>query len=451
MKRIRRCILLWITSAGLMPAFAQEPRAALTLEEAVRLALERNPAVLIAREELDELRGKIKEVRSGAYPQVSLQGYGLRTRDPMILNSSSFDKVPQEFREALVPSASNLFDYGLTVRQPIYTAGKVRTAVNLAEESLREKAASRESVRQQITFNVFRAFHDLLLAKANEEVVRENHRLRVKHLEQARNRLSNGVATEVDVLRSEVEVANMEPALIRAANQVRLARSALNNLIVEDLDAPTEIAGALEYRPWPVGGLEELQRRALEQRPEIQAARHMVQEARLALSLAQAENKLSIDMEGHYGYVVRELKNSFNNDYSRWNVTFNFKLPFIDSGRKAGLLIQASAQVRAAEHRLAQLENNVRLEVKQAFDDMQSSAKSIEAARLSVEQAEKVLAMMQANYEYGAATTLDVSDSQTALTVAKNTRIGATYEYEMAKARLRLATGSPILDREVNW
>ncbi len=451
MTLIRRCILLWITAAGLMRAFAQEPRAPLALEEAVRLALERNPAVLIAQEELDELKGKIKEVRSEAYPQVSLQGYGLRTRDPMILNSSSFDKVPEEFREALVPSASNLFDYGVTLRQPIYTAGKVRTAVSLAEESLKEKTASREAVRQQITFSVFRAFHDLLLAEANEELVRENHRLRVQHLEQARNRFANGVATEVDVLRSEVDVANMEPLLIRAANRITLARAALNNLIVVDLANPTQIVGSLEHRPWPVGGLEEIQRRALEQRPEIQAARHVVQEARLNLSLAQAENKLSVDMEGHYGYTVRELKNSFDSDYSRWNIAFNFKLPFIDGGRKAGLVMQGVSRLRAAEQRLAQLENDVKLEVKQAYDDMRSSARAIEAARLSVEQAEKVLAMMQANYEYGAATTLDVNDSQTALTVARNSQISATYDYEMAKARLRLATGSPILDREVNW
>jgi outer membrane protein TolC len=58
--------------------------------------------------------------------------------------------------------------------------------------------------------------------------------------------------------------------------------------------------------------------------------------------------------------------------------------------------------------------------------------------------------MMQSNYEFGAATTLDVVDSQTALSLAKNSVIGATYDYEMAKARLRLATGSPILDGEVN-
>jgi outer membrane protein TolC len=58
--------------------------------------------------------------------------------------------------------------------------------------------------------------------------------------------------------------------------------------------------------------------------------------------------------------------------------------------------------------------------------------------------------MMQSNYQYGAATTLDVVDSQAALALARNSQIGATYEYEMAKARLRLASGSPILDEEVN-
>jgi len=368
----------------------------------------------------------------------------------MILNSSSFDKVPKDFRQALVPSASNLFDFNLHVRQPLYNAGKVRTAVQLAEESLEEKYASMEAVRRQIAFKVFQAFHDLLLARANQEIVRETHRQRVKHLEQARNRFQNGVATEIDVLRSEVNVANLEPELIRAENRVRLARAALNNLIVEDLEAPTEIVGALEYRPCPLESLQEIQSRSLEKRPEIMVARQQIKQAQLALSLAQAEKKLSVDLEGQWGYAVREPKNFFNNDYSRWNLTFSFKLPFIDSGRKAGLVGQALARLRAAEQRLAQLENNIKLEIKQAYDDMQSSAQAIAAAKLSVAQAERVLAMMQANYQYGAATTLDVVDSQTALALARNSLVAATYDYEMAKARLRLAAGDPILDGEVN-
>jgi len=414
------------------------------------MALERNPAMQIAQDGVEELKGRITEVRSQAFPQVSLQGYGLRLRDPSILNSSSFDKVPQEFRDALDPVPSNMFNVGVEVTQPIYTAGKVRTALKLASESLAEKNASREAVRQQLTFRVFQAFHNLLLVRKDLDVKRKTHQQRQKHYEQAKIRYDNGVATETDVLRSRVNVANMEPELIRAENRVRLARAALNNLIVVDLEAPTEIEGSLEYRPWAAGSLEEIQKRTLELRPEVDAARRQVQQSRLTVSLANAENKLTVDMAAQYGYAVRNPGNIFNNDFANWNVRVNFRLPFFDSGRKSGLLAQAEARRHAAEQSLVQLENDVRLEVKQAFEDMNSAEQAIAAAKVSVEQAQKVFEMMQANYQYGAATTLDVDDSQTALTEALNNEIYATYDYEMSKARLRLASGSPILDQEVN-
>lgn len=430
-------------------ALAQEAPQPLTLQDAVKLALTRNPEVLIAQAQLEELLGRITEVRSGAFPQISLEGFGLRLRDPSILNSSSFDRLPAEFRDALVPVGANLFDVGVNVKQPLYNAGKVHNAIHLAEETKKEKQQVLEAARQRIAFRVFQAFHDLLLAEENQGVVVETHQQRQKHLELARNRFSQGVATEIDVLRSEVNVANLEPEIIRAANRIRLARAALNNLIVVDLDAPTLIAGKLEHRPLDVTVLSDLLAGSLQARPEVQAAHQVVEECRILHALARAENRLGVDLDGRIGYSVRDPKNFFSNDYSRWNLSVNFKLPFYDGGRKAGLTVQAVSRLRAAEQNLAQIENSVRLEIKAAHDDLQSSAKAIAAARLNVTQAEKVLTMMQANYQYGAATTLDVVDSQTALTGARNALINATYDYEMAKARLRLATGSPILDQEV--
>ena len=451
MIRIRSliCALLALAVLPLVGA-GQDKKPRLTIQEAVKMALERNPEMFIAQAEMDELKGKITEVRSGAFPQVSFQGYGLRLRDPSILNSSSFDKVPQEFRDALDPIPSNMFNFGVEVKQPVYTAGKVRTALRLAQESLEEKAAAREAVRQQLTFKVFQAFNTMLLMDANRQVIQETRRQRLKQLELARNRFKDGVATEIDVLRSEVNVANTEPELIRAENRVQLARARINNLIVVNLDSPTEIEGTLEYRPWNAGSLEDIQKRALELRPELTVARRQMQEARLTLSLANAENKLTVDMSAAYGYTVREPKNLFNTDFTTWNVSLNFKIPFFDSGRKSGLVSQAQSRLNAAEQRLAQLENDVHLEVQQAYDDMRSAEKAIAVATLSVNQAARVLTMMQANYQYGVATTLDVVDSQTAVVEARNNDIYAKYDYEMSKARLRLASGGSILDGEVN-
>jgi outer membrane protein len=418
----------------------------LTIDDAVRQALLRNPEILVAQAQLDELKGKITEVRSGAFPQIEMQGFGLRLRDPSVLNTASFDQLPPEFRSALVPRPANLFDAGVTLRQPIFPAGKIGTAVKLAVESQREREAALEAARQRVVFKVFQAFHDLLLAQENLLVVRETARQRQQHLEQARNRFSLGVATEVDVLRSQVNLANTRPELIRAENRLRMARSALNSLIVVDLDAPTVISGKLQYENWESPPAEELQRRAAEARPEVLVARRQVDEARLALSLAHAENKLSVDMESSFGISARDVKNLYQSDYARWNVRVNFKLPLYDSGRKAGLIVQAQARMSAAQHALSQLMNYVNLEIKAAQDDLQSSAQSVEAARVNVSQAEKVLSMMQANYQYGAATTLDVVDAEAALTMARNAVLMATYEFQLAKARLRLASGSPILD-----
>jgi outer membrane protein len=446
-----RVILLFslIGFARPLMGAAEEAPASLTLPEAIKLALERNPEVLLAGDQLDEVKGKIKEVRADAYPQLHLEGFGLRMRDPSILNSGSFDDFPAEFRDLLVPRSANLFEAALTVHQPIYTAGKVRNAIRLAEVGQREKEDAVEAARRQVTFRVYQAFHLLLLSQESLQVVQDTYQQREKHLEYARGRFQQGVQTEIDVLRSQVQLANVEPELIRAENRIRQARSLLNSLIMVDVDAPTQVVGKLEYRPEIFGALSEAQQKALQQRPELMIARHLKEEAEILLALAHAQNKLTVDMDGRYGQSARSPKNLVDHDFARWNITFSFKLPYYDGGRKAGQIIQANARLKTAEHNLAMLENSVRLEVKAAFDEIQASARAYETANLNVKQAEKVLDMMQANYKYGAATTLDVTDSQTALTVARNAQIGATYEYEMAKARLRLAQGSLLLVTEV--
>ncbi len=439
-----------LAGAGAAVAAGQSASGPLTLSDAIQYAMERNPEVLIARAQLEELKGTIQEARSQAYPEVTMQGYGLRLRDPSILNSASFDELPAEFRSALVPRGANLFDVGVSVKQLLYSGGKVAAGIQLAVEGQREKEAALEAVRRNVAFKVFQAFHDLMLAQANLEVVLETAKQRESHLEQVRSRYALGVATETDVLRSQVNLANVAPERLRAENTIRLSRAALNNLIVVGLDTPTRIDGKLEYRPWKAPPADEIQTQAMEARPEMMVARRLVQEAVLLETLARAENKPSVDMEGRFGFNVRDPQNLFHQDYSRWNITLNFRMPVYDGGRKAGMVVQAAARKRAAEQNLSALENSIRLEIKAAADDMQSSAEAIAAARLNVGQAEKVLQMMQANYQYGAATTLDVVDSQAALTVARNAVIIATYQYQLAKGRLRLAAGMPILEGEAN-
>src|SRR5437868_7402294 len=111
-----RVLLAFLIVGGTLAA--QE--APLALEDAVRLAIARHQDVGKARAAADALKGKIREVRSQALPDIKLQSNATRWRDPSLLNASGLDKFPEDLRNALVPSAVNLFDYSVTVKQPLF-------------------------------------------------------------------------------------------------------------------------------------------------------------------------------------------------------------------------------------------------------------------------------------------------------------------------------------------
>jgi outer membrane protein len=253
----------------------------------------------------------------------------------------------------------------------------------------------------------------------------------------------------VGVLRSQVSLANAQPELIRAENAIRHARSVLNNLLVRPVDFPTRANGQLTFIPWTQPDLQTIVREAMTNRPELQRLKINEQEADMALRLAHAENGLRLDFNAAYGVQARDPSNLTNRDFTRWNFQFNFTFPVFDGGKRSGLVEQALAQQRITRLTRTAQEDIVRLEAQTALDDLERAAKTIEAARLNVQQAERVLEMMQNNYKYGAATTLDVLDSQLALILARLTLLQGLYDHTLARAQLRFVMGQdPVEPQE---
>ena len=447
-KRFTLSIILFVLCAsGILRAADAEEKRALTLPEAVALATERHPQILSAQARIEALKGRIREVRSDALPDVTLNSSGMRWRDPSFLNSPSFDQLAAEFPGALIVKSANLFDYHIGVSQPLYTAGKVGTAIKLASLESEGVGVDRARVEQEIKLSVIRSFNELLLAAKQLDVAHDTVAQRELHLEMARSRYKLGVATEVDVLRSEVSLANAKPELIRAENSVRHARAVLNNLLVRPIDFPTEAAGELSYTPSTQGPLAEVIRSALNRRPEMERARINLLETAGQIKLAHAENKLRVDLNAQYGYSARQTTNLWDQNFTRWMFTINVSLPLFDGGRRSGMVQQAIANRRIVEQARVETEENVRLEVQTALDELERADKTVEAARLNVQQAERVLTMMQDNYRYGAATTLDVTDAQTALTTARWTLLQGLYDHTMARVQLRYVMGLDPLEK----
>ncbi len=420
---------------------AQPPENTLTLDDAVRVAIARHQDVAKARAAADALKGRIREVRAQALPDVKLESNATRWRDPSLLNASGIDKFPEDLRTALIPSAVNVFDYAVTVKQPLFTQGRVGTALRLASIEAEGALSEIDRAQQDVALATTRAFYGLLWAERQRILVGETQEQKKLHAAMARTRFQNGVATEVDVLRSEVAVANGAPDLVRADNAIRQTRAELNYYLGRPLDTATRLAGDFQQKPWEQPDLAELERDALRRRPEIERLRIAERSADTQLALAKAEDRMRLDFSGSYGLMARLPQNLVNSEFIRWSAGVNFKFPLFDGFRRSGLIAQALSNQRSAHLDREKFEQQIRLSIQQRYDDLQAAAESIAAAKATVGEAEKVLAMMQNNYKFGAATTLDIVDAETAVSVARANLLRGLYDYSIGRANLRWSLG----------
>ncbi len=420
---------------------AAEEQATLTLAEAVRLALDRHQDIGKARAAVDALKGKIREVRAEALPDVRIASNAMRWRDPSLLNASGLDKFPEELRAALVPSPVNIFDYSVTVKQPLFTQGKIGAGLRLASIEAEGALSEVDRAQQDVALATVKSFYDLLWAQRYRSLVAETQEQRKAHAAMARTRRQNGVATEVDVLRSEVAVSNGVPELLRASNAVKQARAQLNYYVGRALDFPTEPAGDFQQKPWEQTDIAQLEKDAVRARPEIQRLRIAQRSADTQLQLAKAESRARLDFSGSYGIMARLPKNLVNSEFTRWTAGVNFTFPLFDGFKRSGLTTEAVAAQRTARLEREKFEQQIKLAIQQGYDELKAAAETIRAAQANVGQAEKVLAMMQDNYKYGAATTLDIVDAQAAVSVACTDLLRGLHDYCVARASLRWTVG----------
>jgi len=376
---------------------------------------------------------------------VSVYGTFLRYQDPGFLNSPNIDQFPPELLQAFRPIASNLWDGNASIRQTLwsFSLGKAIRAAGYAEHLGEENV---RSARQDVALQAIFAYNAHLLALEQVKVAETVVRQKEKQLEMARNRRGAGVATDLEVLRFEVDLANARTTLLRLSGAADLVRGDLNAVMVEPTDKPIEPTDSLEFVE-TAADQQQVVREAVASRPEIQAVAWSERISDEAIGIYKADMQPRLDLNGAFGWSVRDTQNFFEPNYQKWSLSVTLKVPVFDGWRTAGRVAQARAErARIGQDRVA-LETLIDLEAKQAVDRLRVASSVFHAAELNVTQARKALEMTEANYRLGATTTLDVLDAQAALTQAEFTRIEALHAHANARAGLRYVMGQdPLAD-----
>jgi HAE1 family hydrophobic/amphiphilic exporter-1 len=423
-------VLLGATGASAEP---------LSRAEAVARALERNPAVKRSLADREGLRGRAKEARADALPELNVLGSFQRYQDPGFFNSPNLDEFPPEVLQAFRPLPQQLWGGSLTLKQTLwsFSLGKAIRAAGYAEKLGDENV---RTSRQDTALKAVYAYNAYLLAIEQARVAEKVVIQKQKHLEMARNRLASGVATELEVLRFEVDLENARAQLLRLSGVVDLVRGDLNAVMLMPTDTPIEPTDALDFVD-ETAEQQEVVRDATAARPELKAVAWNEKIYDEAIGIYKADMQPRLDLDGAYGWSVLDTTNFFDGTYKKWALAVTLKVPVFDGWRTAGKVAQARAdRAKVGQDRLA-LESQIDLEAKQALDRLRVAASVFRATELNVAQARKAADMTSANYKLGAATTLDVLDSQAALTQAEWNRVEALHAHVNARAGLRYVRG----------
>ncbi len=438
MKRSFLTVLLLLSASSASQA---EP---LSRAQAVARALERNPDVRRSVADYDSLEGRARQARADALPEINAYGSFLRYQDPGFLNSPNIDQFPPELIQAFRPLATNLWDGSLTVRQTLWSFSLNKAirashyATHLGQEGIRR-------ARQDVALRAVFAYNAYLVALERAKVADEVLRQKQRQLEMAKNRRGSGVATDLEVLRFEVNLANARTDLLRLQGAADLARGDLNAVMVSPTDAPIEPSDTLAFVDL-AADQPAVVKEATSNRPEIKAASWNERIYDEAIGIYQADSRPRLDLTGAYGYAVRETRNFLEPNYKKWSLSLTLKVPVFDGWRTAGKVAQARAdRARVGQDRVA-IETLIDLEAKQAVDRLRVSRSVLQSSELNVDQARRVLDMTEANYRLGAATTLDVLDAQGALTQAEISRVEALWAHANARAGVRYVMGLDPID-----
>ena len=433
MKYVIGLILWTVVSTGV--AWAQETQAPLTLEESIKIAMERSLTVHSAVVGIEGSEFRRKEAITNFLPQWTGQYSYTKWSYPAFIGNLGGNLT------GLTQTAnSNVYNFNTTVNQPLFTGGfnlatyrSAKLGVDLSKESL-------ETAKRDLVLQVRVGYFTILRAEKFLDVAEQQVKQFEAQLEVTQAFFDVGIVPKNDVLLAEVNLANAKQQLVKAANDLATAKASFNILLRREVNTRFEVVDILAHKTFPLSFEQSLEE-ALRLRPEVKTAQLNIDQAKENVKIARSGFLPTISLTGNYSRSSDWWTTDSGIQSDRWMVQALATFTLWNWGNTAFKVAQNKVAVKQAENSKTQLIESITLEVKDDYLNMQVAEKNIKVAETAIEQAEENLRMTEERYKYQVATQTDVIIAVTLLTQAKTNYYGALSDFNVAKAQLERGMG----------
>lgn len=435
MKRIRKVLFLIILIFSASNIFAES--IILSRQQCIEIALQDNPTVKIADWEVKKVDYAKKETLASVFPQIDFSGAYQRSIE---LQTIRMDLGGQS--QSIKMGSDNTWNLGFSASLPLI-APTLWKAISISDTQILATLEDARASRLNLVNDVNKAYYALMLAVASKKVIQQNYDVAVFNADVYKKQFDNGTASEYDVLRSSVQVKNIEPDLLQA--DIALKQCQLQLKVLMGISADTEILpditlNDLSEDMWAYPTQNEI---SLQDNSSLRTLE--IQRSILQKNVTLKKFAYIPTLGASYSLAWTSLSNGspFRNQqfnpYSYVGVALS--VPIFSGGAKLYGLKQAQVQLKEIDLQKDYLVSSLNMQVDLAIDNINREAAQISTSREGMAQAKKAYEIMQKSFEIGAASYLELRDAELANTSAQLVYLQAIYNYLVSSSELDLLLG----------
>ncbi len=437
--------------------------ATFSLEDCIAVALSQNPTVKVADMEVRKADYSRKEALGRLLPALSFDGSYNRTLQKQVayMDLDAFPGVgggdesdtPQPDAKASKGDAGfkmgldNMYSLGFQASVPVI-APQLWASLKISDQQIARAVEQARASRLDMVNQVKNAYYALQLAHDSRRVVQESYDMAALTHDTYVKRHALGDASEYEVLRTSVAMKNIEPQMLQCEIAVKRARLQLAILMGVEADTQFDISGSLaDYEGSMYNDVMNMQ-------PDLSSNTSLAMNAietrtlERTLSMEKASWWPTLSLAGNYSWNSSSNGSPFRN--FRWTsysvVGLSLSIPIFQGGQRYNRIRQARIQLDEMAYTRENLVRSLDSQATLAIDNIKLNVKQIASSKESVGEAERANDIQNRSFDIGAASYLDLRDSQLSLTQARLSYCQAIYNYLVAASDLELLLGNAPVD-----
>ena len=440
-----------------------EPKT-VSLDECLTIALSDNPTVKIADMEVERLDYSKREVIGQLLPTIDFGATYSRmlAKQVMYMNMDGFgdmggngndgaeenSRAGEKKDNGIKMGLDNSYSLGFQASLPLI-APQLWKSIGVSDTQILRSLESARQSRQSLVNQVKNAYYTLLLAQDSRKVIQESYDMAALTNRTYQQQREAGAASDYDVLRTSVAMKNIEPEIVQADIAIKQAR--LQLLILMGLDSNFELEAASQLSDYEASMYETV----LSINPDYSGnsdLRLLDIDSKLLkqnLDIQKLAFVPTLSLTANYNWTSMSNGSPFSN--FRWNpystIGVTLSVPIFHGGQRINKVKQAKIQYAETQWQRENLERSISMQVDLAIDNIQLNVKQIASSSESVAEADSAHTIMEKSFGVGAASYLDLRDSELSLTRARLAYYQAIYNYLVAGSNLELLLGNAPIER----